>query len=1119
MISKTAFCISIPAARWGNFPQAPAEKPCGFFRLLSPRFAPSAPHGSRFCPATFRNSKRRKENFEQMQLFPLDFDGKNPISLKEVYKRAEQLDLPTLFSYETFSSTDRNRFRVVFLNDVPIEDVRAAEIKHNALRTIFPESDNSCTVANMYYGGKKLLKYDDSVPIINIESLIRNMTLFLKCKHGATHYKKHIERFAGSNNIALTKTGFLDISTVEGDAPNADTSHIDSTEQSDLISSTSNSISSTNNHGCKNWTKPITIIKSNDHKLPNQYYLINLDDTTNCSDVNRNNENVTSHNSVAKNSAENAMRNRTPYRTAFLGDIGKMCKLYSEFETGSRRLTHQERFGIGTNLIHVESGINRFISIMYEHTYYDGGSSKYDKWRNDIGYAKANNYKPWSCNFFCPHKDICLHGANILSTVKPERGTMEKIPGHEEKYHSLDEVSAHLEELAMRAITANDTNIHIIKAPTATGKSEIFLRILKLLRLKFLYANPTNILKDDIFERAKKKEIEVFKTPSLHDKEIADDLPKAIKNYIDYLYNSGQHYLVNRYISKIADEEGIDSLKVYLANLEKFKKCEGSVITTHRRMVNMDGDTLKNFDAIIIDEDFVLTSVIPNQGKVSIKDLRKMRKIATKQMQAGLVTPGTCDRLLAKIRRVKMCIETKMLFKLDGFVWDVDEDGAAGGAAEIEIEDISGADMPTPIDISAFCLAEHFCFRKKSKEEKVTEDTVAFLKPCKLRDDMKYIMISATADENICRRFFGEDRVTFYNCKKARYKGILNQYHDKSMSRSCITENPGIISRIREWTGSEHFITHKKFAGDDGLYFGNCAGIDYLKGRNLDIIGTPYHAEFIYKLFAFSIGIKSCDENKPKLFWDHLYYNYNRHLITSEQYSRTLERDKYGNYPNRRFVNDFIKYDKLVAKLLPSNDIMNEIYFYDSMNYYHLEIYKRIDFMYKFAARLDSMGMMDIDKDNFLVKRFHPIVFWPISQDGSFSYREKHKYYKPLLMTEEDFQKSVCNVRDPDEHKIYAYILTILHTIRAKTYEVFNHNFIFSSSNYNQMSEFIFNHFNMTRYHEADKEWGTGWEDADRNSRQTMKKLITNIEKINKALFGDSGRRNDLKWGNRKKNK
>ena len=48
--------------------------------------------GCTFCPATFKDGKRSKENFEQQQFFALDFDNKDSakkITLEEVKIRAD----------------------------------------------------------------------------------------------------------------------------------------------------------------------------------------------------------------------------------------------------------------------------------------------------------------------------------------------------------------------------------------------------------------------------------------------------------------------------------------------------------------------------------------------------------------------------------------------------------------------------------------------------------------------------------------------------------------------------------------------------------------------------------------------------------------------------------------------------------------------------------------------------------------------------------------------------------------------------------------------------------------------------------------------------------------------
>lgn len=140
--------------------------------------------GYTFCPATFKDGKRSKDHFEQQQMFALDFDNKDPdrkVSLEDVKARAKKYDLPLLFAYDTFSSTDHDKFRVVFLNDVSIPHRRIVEAMQLALGTIFPEADSSCyrDVSKMYFGGKGLIYYDDTIPYDQCRSCIQWSDLLL----------------------------------------------------------------------------------------------------------------------------------------------------------------------------------------------------------------------------------------------------------------------------------------------------------------------------------------------------------------------------------------------------------------------------------------------------------------------------------------------------------------------------------------------------------------------------------------------------------------------------------------------------------------------------------------------------------------------------------------------------------------------------------------------------------------------------------------------------------------------------------------------------------------------------------------------------------------------------
>ena len=135
------------------------------------------------------------------------------------------------------------------------------------------------------------------------------------------------------------------------------------------------------------------------------------------------------------------------------------------------------------------------------------------------------------------------------------------------------------------------------------------------------------------------------------------------------------------------------------------------------------------------------------------------------------------------------------------------------------------------------------------------EDTVVFFKPVNFPAD-KYIIVSATADEDIYKKFFGKENVNFYECKKAKYKGTLKQYPEKSMSRTCVANNSEIILNLMEHFGmsEEETITFMK-EKIGNLHFGNTEGSNALEGKDILVIGTPYHAGFLYKFIAFNMGI------------------------------------------------------------------------------------------------------------------------------------------------------------------------------------------------------------------------------------------------------------------------
>jgi hypothetical protein len=421
---------------------------------------------------------------------------------------------------------------------------------------------------------------------------------------------------------------------------------------------------------------------------------------------------------------------------------------------------------------------------------------------------------------------------------------MERVANYAEVFYPIEEVQSDLKHGLSQAVESDNTLWYIIKAQTAAGKTQAYLELMKATDKRFLIAAPTNKLKWDIKRRADEIGVELMTTPSLD--EIKDELPADVWSQICRLRNIGQHKKVHEYILQIAEEEGIECLKEYLIKQKEYEDYDGHTVTTHRRFMNMSEKALAKYDVVIIDEDIILSSIASNQCEIPVSLLKKILKKAYK-------TPNKSPahhKLIRKIKKVLKATETEATFKLTAFEWEEDEDE----------ENIDGISALT--DIPSFCWAEHFIFRKAFEEKNLTEDSIVFLKPWKFKD-IKYIMVSATVDRDICEYCFGKQNVKFYECKTAAYKGSLNQFYDRSMSRTSIDDNPGILERIRKWSGFRHMITFKKYGIGD-MYFGNAIGCDYMKGQDIDVVGTPYQVDFLYKLLPYTLGLHIDEEAKMK---------------------------------------------------------------------------------------------------------------------------------------------------------------------------------------------------------------------------------------------------------------
>lgn len=786
--------------------------------------------GYTFCPATFSDNHRCQASFSQQQLIAMDFDNDNPkktVTFDEVLSRARSYDLPPLFGYHSLRSTPGHpKFRMVFLNDVPILDLRVVSAMQHALGEIFPEADRTCIkdVSKMYFGGKELIYSDKTIPMIDIDTLFRNFHHCVRKNYGKKHYKEKIRRFSKMTGISLTKSGLLDVS--KSDEPD---------KPAHLTEESSGANSCIKNGG----NSPSTIIMSNRiacGEIP-PFYIVRCDDRND----------GTSTPSVGVDSTEIHSVNHKQYRSSSIESIRHCCRLFREYENGEKSLDHDELFGLVTSLIAVETGRDLFFSIMSKHPeFYDS----VEKWRLDVQYCVQKEYSPKRCDRFCPYCEECCHTKNILTTARPRRDSMELDPNYDVNYYSLQEAQNDVYEVIRDAYERSGNGIYIIKAQVGIGKSHSYLQIMKENPdERFLIAAPTNLLKNELYKKAKGMGIDVCMTPSLE--EIKDEIPSKIWEKIQGFYGRGQPRSVTSYIKKVVEHEDIPCLKEFMERKERVRKSKGCLITTHRYMLTMDEERLSEFDTIIIDEDIIFKTIITNQGEITISALKKLKKDTTDSM------------LRKKIKELLNQAKGKSCIELDSFEYDFKEDVG-----------VSDDKKSAPLDIASFCAASHFYVRKAENERNLDEDTVVFLKLSALKN-MKYIIVSATADEEICHQFFDPDwGIDFQECKQARYMGKLLQYPDKSMSRSSIDNDKGIVRRLMKHFNLDesHVITFMKEA-IGFLHFGNTEGSNALEGQDILVVGTPYHADFLYKLIAFTLGydIDGDEEMTPQIIFRNGY--------------------------------------------------------------------------------------------------------------------------------------------------------------------------------------------------------------------------------------------------------
>lgn len=365
---------------------------------------------------------------------------------------------------------------------------------------------------------------------------------------------------------------------------------------------------------------------------------------------------------------------------------------------------------------------------------------------------------------------------------------------------------------------------------------------------------------------------------------------------------------------------------------------------------------------------------------------------------------------------------------------------------------------------------------------------------------------SNTIVQNLYNRQFSRFSILSSDDHKVLDKTLLyNQIvfdilFDKYLSESEIMTCNRYVEKMREKLEEDKYFTeslNKKISAALKTNYeknSNPAIEDELKKLG---INPEKYTEYYYPVLRNNLNRK-----KPEFIWNHLYIN--RNILTDRQYRRVLKIDKNYSYDN--FITDLIAYNEYVNKsvLLHVNGHFKQ-YFIMSMDYYFLETYKRIDFIFKYVDTMLSVGLSEVDGNDYMLKRFTPIVLFPYMDNDKVQLGYKHKYYRPPIYIEDYLLNQIRNSGKYNQVE-FATLLLKYQLVRAKAYELFNCLCRYVSDNYTEIETFISENFNMFSYHNSNKIWDTlcSFKKMDNEEKRSFKNIAKNFMLVNQAIFPKS---------------
>lgn len=719
-----------------------------------------------FTPALFHGG-RKVENFAQEQVYALDFD--DGITLGEFLSRADRYQVRPAFVYATYSHSEKDqRFRAVFINDCVVGDRRAASIILSMLHHIFPEADGNCNeVSRLYMGGKAVL-YKDIDAEINIKDLSISVQEKMM-EEDSANYSRNVKRFGKKHGIR-TKDNVLMIHRHTGNGVSDGTG-----DGPDIVIDSGQDISMS--------------------------YVIEMEDAA----------------PISQKDAQDRKDIRI-IRDKSYKDISDICPLFRDHY--EKDLTHQQKFFLATNLVHIKGG---------QKLFFDGLVDHHERWRVQWRYIKANEYLPQSCSDIgCPYKGQC--GGKSLYQRLSSRIKRVKA---EEDHISMDEATERLDTALRYALSQDVNGMYLIRAQTAIGKTTAYCKMARDWKgtKPLMIAVPTMDLQRQVENDLRRYGVEPYTTKNKKDTLRILGLD-SLAETVGWLYEAGFDSKVNKAIvdfkNKNKDDLHPETCRALDRLLEATKRLNGRrcVVTTHAMLLSLPVETLNRYE-IIVDEDILMTA-FKNTGTIPFYDL----EVA---LDSGCL-PSDAVAFIQDILSME-----------DGYV------GHSYGIDDSCIDQLyeGGLFLGSPIPKLLTCSTFYV---------DVQGEQVHYFNARKI-PDVKMVVVSASLNADLYVHYCGGRYIGYADVPLVQYKGRLLQYTAHSMSRSCI-DNFGYdnvkanVYKVTQKT-NVNWITFRRFDESRGIYFGKTEGFNHYQGKDLVVLGTPHNVPFMYQLIGEYLGYRT----------------------------------------------------------------------------------------------------------------------------------------------------------------------------------------------------------------------------------------------------------------------